>query len=120
MNKKPFICYDHGTDQIDLTKIYPELSLFNYRTGRPISLHLKTDGDLNDKSSFCIVTELSNGVYILSEISLRMLNEGLKDIGYAVTTVPKFKGECKEKVNGLCPHHNLHCNYPDCEYEKAK
>lgn len=22
---------------------------------------------------------------------------------------------CKEKVNGVCPHHNLHCAYPKCE-----
>ncbi len=22
---------------------------------------------------------------------------------------------CKEKINGSCPHHNLHCAYPKCE-----
>ncbi len=22
---------------------------------------------------------------------------------------------CSEKINGSCPHHNLHCGYPDCE-----
>ncbi len=22
---------------------------------------------------------------------------------------------CPEKINGSCPHHNLHCGYPECE-----
>lgn len=25
------------------------------------------------------------------------------------------KKVCPEKINGSCPHHNLHCNFPDCE-----
>jgi len=22
---------------------------------------------------------------------------------------------CKEKINGSCPHHNIHCAFPKCE-----
>ena len=28
---------------------------------------------------------------------------------------PRVKKVCKEKINGNCPHHNLHCAYPKCE-----
>ena len=28
---------------------------------------------------------------------------------------PAEKKICQEKVNGICPHHNLFCRYPDCE-----
>jgi hypothetical protein len=32
---------------------------------------------------------------------------------------PKYDYQlCKEKINGSCPHHNLHCGYPDCERVK--
>jgi hypothetical protein len=33
------------------------------------------------------------------------------------TRQDKPRKVCKEKVDGNCPHHNLHCAYPKCEEE---
>jgi hypothetical protein len=30
-------------------------------------------------------------------------------------TEPVIKKVCDQKVNGSCPLHNLHCQYPECE-----
>jgi hypothetical protein len=30
-------------------------------------------------------------------------------------TEPVVKKVCDQKVNGSCPLHNLHCQYPECE-----
>ena len=54
---------------------------------RPIEIHLKEDGDLDDKPSLCIVmTDMQpfSQTFFYGQISLKMFNEGLKDIGYKI------------------------------------
>ena len=42
--------------------------------------------------------------------------KGLTQISLEGYQVPEqTKKECSNKVNGICPLHNLFCAYPDCE-----
>lgn len=80
---RPFVGVNHGKGQIDL-------SAYSKRShpwrGRPISVHLKEDGAVDDKPSLCLIIELNSEPvsYIMGEISLAMLNSGLNDIGYGI------------------------------------
>jgi len=31
----------------------------------------------------------------------------------------EHKKKCENKIDGLCPLHNIHCGYPDCEIDKT-
>ena len=95
---KDFNCYNHGTNQIDVIKHSP-IERYKFRIGRPIEMHLKENGSKDDKPSFAIVIELSNGNRIIGEISLQMLNEGLKDIGYKLLSVEELGGLLVEFQN---------------------
>ncbi|HDZ15066.1 hypothetical protein LCGC14_0501170 [marine sediment metagenome] len=76
---KAFIAIDHGTSGIDLR----HLGKLNLIIARPIEIHHKSNGDLEDKPSFCIVMA-SSMITVAGEISLKMLNDGLADIGYKI------------------------------------
>lgn len=48
----------------------------------PTELYLKEDGDIHDNPSIAIVMEREGHKKAVGQISLRMLNEGLAEIGY--------------------------------------
>lgn len=78
--EKPFKGIDHGTKPIDLTHLDFRVSA-EYM---PIEIHHKINGAKGEKPSFCIVgKQYINSAYM--QISLEMLNEGLKEIGYKIT-----------------------------------
>lgn len=53
---------------------------------RPIEIHLKTDGAKDNTPSFTIV--MDNGkTKAIGEFSLKMMNEGLKSIGYELKKI---------------------------------
>lgn len=84
-NKKPFVGYNHGKNKIQL-----EGNRFLH--AKPIEIHLKEDGDINNEPSFAIVMEhvaFIHITFIVGEISLKMLNEGLEDIGYKIVPIQK-------------------------------
>lgn len=82
MANKDFRAFNHGTNQIDLRGLNVVQIL------KPVAIHLKEDGSIEDKESITIVMEdvfFSN--FTVGEISLKMLNEGLKDIGYQLVKI---------------------------------
>lgn len=79
---KPFKGIDHGTDKIDLRKYADNEGLDQ---GIPIEIHHKLDGDINNEPSFAIVFARGLGKrFIFGQLSLKMFNDGLKDIGYKI------------------------------------
>jgi hypothetical protein len=77
---KPFRGINHGTGKI----VIQRESVFELK---PTEIHLKEDGDKDNNPSFMIVLEGSIGVSVVGQISLRMMNEGLADIGYEVNQI---------------------------------
>lgn len=76
-NTKPFQGFDWGKGLIKIN--HPTIEM------RPIEIHHKADGSLKDQPIFSIV--MTNEVIdksVRGTISLEMLNEGLKDIGYEI------------------------------------
>ena len=73
---KPFVAVDHGKDQIDLTHLHIKAVLM------PIEIHFKDDGDINDEPSMVIVMVNPMNRCICGEISLRMFNEAVAEVGY--------------------------------------
>lgn len=53
----------------------------------PIKLFLKEDGALDNGRSIAILSIDSNNIGHISQISLRMFNEGLSDIGYELKRI---------------------------------
>lgn len=76
--KKPFQGINVGKNQIDLTQ-YDTVTQF-----KPIEIHHKQDGDINDQPSFTLVMTHPVGMTAIGQISLEMFNEGLADIGYEI------------------------------------
>jgi len=77
---KDFKAINHGTGQIDLS----HLAAFNPIQMRPVELHLKEDGTVDDKPSFGIVMTDRTGRVVFGEISLKMLREGFQELGYDI------------------------------------
>lgn len=77
---KEFIGIAWGTDKIKITTPGPAIE------GRPIEIHSKDDGTIDNRPSFAIVTEVGNG-FVISQISLDMFNGGLADIGYKLVKI---------------------------------
>lgn len=73
---KPFIGINHGTGPIKLSG--PVLEL------RPTEIHLKEDGAVGDTPSVAIVMSNLSKRFVMGQLSLKMWNEGLKDIGYKI------------------------------------
>ena len=80
---KPFKGINHGTAQINLMHLGKAVQML------PIEIHLKEDGDLEGNPSFAIVSKYPEAVIpaVVSQISLKMLNEGLNDIGYEIKKI---------------------------------
>lgn len=79
--KKDFIAVNVGTNIIEVNG--KELGIDgNLWSVKPVILYLKEDGTLDDKPSIAIVSIGMHNEAYFSQISLKMLNEGLADIGY--------------------------------------
>ena len=78
---KDFKGFNHRKGQISIDPKY------NLTQLKPVEIHLKEDGDLNNEPSFAIimVRPTNNGAF--GQISLKMLNEGLADIGYKIEKI---------------------------------
>ena len=77
MNKtKPFIGINHGTGPIKLMGPVTEML--------PTEIHLKEDGAIGDTPSVAIVMDDFSNPVVFGQLSLKMWNEGLKDIGYKI------------------------------------
>ena len=77
--EKDFKAINHRKEKIDLSEYRPILM-------RPIEIHLKEDGSLSGPSFAIVMTHpLLN--YVAGEISLKMLNDGLADIGYELKKI---------------------------------
>ena len=74
--EKEFKAFNHGKGKIIIGE---EVASFE---AMPIEIHLKEDGAVDDTPSFAIVMRSRIGTNIIGQISLKMLNEGLADIGY--------------------------------------
>lgn len=97
---KPFKGVNWGKKQI---KLYDAFEML------PVEIHLKEDGAIGDRPSFCIVmsSRHPDGINpdvtlpcVFGQISLDMLNDGLKDIGYKVVPVNNnsgYLGQNKER-----------------------
>ena len=74
--KYPFRGINHGKHQIDLThlKVLYEV--------RPIEVHMNENGSIMDRPTLAFIFANENRFHIVGQISVDMLNEGLKDIGY--------------------------------------
>ena len=72
---KPFMGINHGLDSIKFTGPIREFL--------PTEIHLKEDGDIEDNPSVAIVMKASD-ISVFGQLSLKMWNEGLKDIGYKI------------------------------------
>jgi hypothetical protein len=73
---------NHGLGKIDLKEIQKTSLLVELV---PVELHHKEDGDLDDKPSFCIVLKSQPGMHFYGQISLRMLDEAMNQLGYSIT-----------------------------------
>jgi hypothetical protein len=87
MAVKDFIGINHGKRPIIL-----DLPNDTYvQQLKPVEIHLKEDGSITNGPSFCIVLKasgmLDTKMACVGQITLEMLNEGLKDIGYEIKKV---------------------------------
>lgn len=78
MEKSNFIGFDHGNGKMMINGEH------GFIFAKPIELHLKRDGSIEDKESFAIVMEVFTKQKIVGEISLKMLNEAFEDVGYKI------------------------------------
>ncbi len=81
--EKPFKGFNHGKGLIDPTTF---LAHTNVVQALPTSIHLKEDGAKDGGPSVAIVME-SRGGAAFGQLSLKMWNEGLKDIGYKIVKI---------------------------------
>ena len=79
---KAFIGISHGTGPIIIKHEFVTHM-------RPIEIHLKEDGTLDDKPSVCIImsTMIADFPVVAGQLSLKMWNEALKDIGYEIKKI---------------------------------
>ena len=75
--------FDHGTGPIE---IEPGPGQYLMEQMHHIQLHHKSNGALDDTPSFCFVMANGNETHIAyAQISLRMLNKALLELGYMIT-----------------------------------
>jgi DNA primase len=81
---KPFTGHNHGRDKI-LLELDPATTL----AARPIEVHIKQNGALDEGPSLAIVMKIpgDKGFHVYGEISIDMFNKGLADIGYQITPI---------------------------------
>ena len=75
---KPFMAEDVGKGPIDVRYLG---STAQYR---PTKIIHKADGAVDNGPSFCIVMEHLVRMPVVGQVSLKMLNEALADIGYEI------------------------------------
>lgn len=76
-----FVGVDHGTNPIDLTGIKQRI----FTEMRPIAIHHKLDGQIDNGPSFCIVmSSVPAGSIVYGQVSLNMLTKALDTIGYTL------------------------------------
>ena len=73
---RPFIGIKDGTGPIKLMGPIKELL--------PTEIHLKEDGDVDGNPSVAIVMSDERAKIVFGQLSLKMWNGGLKDIGYKI------------------------------------
>lgn len=57
---------------------------------RPVELHLKENGAIQDKPSFLIGLEVPGNVeFYYGQVSLEMLAEGFRELGYSLTKIER-------------------------------
>ena len=92
-NKKPFQGFNSGNEMINLTHLQIELTESGVERNRviieemqPVEVHVRENGTLDDKPSFCFVMKppLHIPFHVQAQISLRMLNDGLREAGYKI------------------------------------
>jgi hypothetical protein len=90
---KPFAGFNSGNEMINLTHLQTEITENGVeRNGviieemRPIEVHVRENGTMDDKPSFCFIFKPPPYIpfYVQGQISLRMLNDGLKEAGYKI------------------------------------
>lgn len=81
--EKEFNAHGCGTGKFNLSKHH------GLKFMKPTEVHLKEDGSIEEKPSLTFVLESPFSGPVMGEISLKMLNEGLGDIGYEI--VPRKK-----------------------------
>ncbi len=79
---KDFMTKDHGKKEVNLRHLRNVIGEF-----MPAELHHKADGDVNDEPSFTLVFKGTAGYHIYGQISLRMLSEGLEELGYKLEKI---------------------------------
>ena len=80
--KKDFIAIDHGKRKMNISSATV--------IGEPTEIHHKIDGDINNQPTFAVLIETAiPGLKVVGEISLEMLNNGLKTIGYQMQKIEK-------------------------------
>jgi hypothetical protein len=76
--------FDHEFDTLDVSHLDDVIE------GRPIELHHKKDGTVDDKPSFAIIIELPNGKNVVGQFSLKSLTECLNELGYDVFSPKEY------------------------------
>lgn len=79
--KKEFQAFDHGTGIIDL---YHHNRLIQMK---PVEIHHKADGAKDGGPSFAIIMTSPVMDPVVGQISVKMLNEGLEEIGYKIIEI---------------------------------
>ena len=79
--EKDFNGFNHHKGKVDLTHLGPAVE------ARPTEVHLKEDGAIDDGPSLTFVSLPSTGIPIVSQITVKMLKEGLADIGYKIEKI---------------------------------
>lgn len=78
MKRNKFEGINCGSDQIDLSDLDIKAEL------RPLRIYYRENGTLDNSPSFAIVMSDRGGLSVVGQLSLRMFNEGLADIGYKI------------------------------------
>lgn len=77
---KEFRGINHGREKIGIS-VGPQ-----FVEMKPTVIHLKEDGTLTDEPSLCIEMERGSAK-AFGQISLKMFNDGLEDIGYKLVKI---------------------------------
>lgn len=88
--EKPIKTFNVGKGLIDLRHLKPAFGFCLPPVEvRPIEIHLKEDGSLNDGPSLCIVNSdmQKSPTFFFSQVSIEMLNSALKEIGYSINKI---------------------------------
>lgn len=75
---KDFIGINHGKKVIEIGSEFRIVQL------KPTEIHLREDGDIDNNPSVAIVMENAFGPIAFGQLSLKMWNEGLADVGYEI------------------------------------